>query len=146
MRSGRDPTRGGGLHSKECHYVPLTAVRLTRPAATGAKGALRETWFWWLGGRPLPPLAEVARLYPRCFSIEHVPFRYARSLVDGTACAHAGADGTLDDRRWPFSLTLCRSSIPKTREPVSSHAGSIERLLAPSVATCLQVWRHRVYL
>jgi hypothetical protein len=61
----------GGLHRKECRAVPLTAVCLTRPAATNAKGDLRETWFWWLGGRPLPPLAEVARLYPRRFSIEH---------------------------------------------------------------------------
>ncbi len=61
----------GGLHRKECRTVPLTAVCLTRPAATGAKGDLRETWFWWLGGRPLPPLDELARLYPRRFSIEH---------------------------------------------------------------------------
>jgi len=61
----------GGLHRKECRAVPLTAVCLTRPAASGAKGDLRETWFWWLGGRPLPPLAEVACLYPRRFSIEH---------------------------------------------------------------------------
>jgi len=61
----------GGLHRKECRPVPITAVCLTRPAATNTKGDLRETWFWWLGGRPLPPLAEVARLYPRRFSIEH---------------------------------------------------------------------------
>jgi len=61
----------GGLHRKECRAVPLTAVCLTRPAAANTKGDLRETWFWWLGGRPLPPLAEVGRLYPRRFSIEH---------------------------------------------------------------------------
>ncbi len=63
----------GGLHRKECRAVPLTAVCLTRPVltATGAKGDLRETWFWWLGGRPLPPLDDLARLYPRRFSIEH---------------------------------------------------------------------------
>jgi len=61
----------GGLHRKECRHVPLTALCLTRPAATNAKDDRRETWFWWLGGRPLPPLAEVARLYPRRFSIEH---------------------------------------------------------------------------
>jgi hypothetical protein len=61
----------GGLHRKECRHIPITAVCLTRPAATNAKGDLRETWFWWLGGRPLPPLADLARLYPRRFSIEH---------------------------------------------------------------------------
>ncbi len=61
----------GGLHRKECRAVPITAVCLTRPAATDAKGDPRETWFWWLGGRPLPPLAQVARLYPRRFSSEH---------------------------------------------------------------------------
>jgi len=46
----------GGLHRKECRPVPITAVCFTRPAATGAKGDVRETWFWWLGGRPLPPV------------------------------------------------------------------------------------------
>ncbi len=62
----------GGLHRKECRHIPLTAVCLTRPAATNAKGDLRETWFWWLGGRPLPPLADLARLYPRRFdSVRH---------------------------------------------------------------------------
>jgi hypothetical protein len=61
----------GGVHRKECRAVPLTAVCLTRPAATGATGGPRERWLWWLGGRPLPPLAQVARLYPRRFSIEH---------------------------------------------------------------------------
>jgi len=61
----------GGLHRKECRTVPITAVCLTRPAATGAKGDVRETWFWWLGGRPPPSLADLARLYPRRFSIEH---------------------------------------------------------------------------
>ncbi len=61
----------GDLHRRECRSVPITAIRLTRPAATDAKNDRRETWFWWLGGRALPPLAEVARLYPRRFSIEH---------------------------------------------------------------------------
>jgi hypothetical protein len=59
---------GGGLHRKECRHVPLTAVCLTRPAATGATGDPRERW---RGGRPVPPLARVARLYPRRFSSEH---------------------------------------------------------------------------
>jgi len=62
---------GGGLHRKECRHVPLTAVCLTRPAATGATGDPRERWLWWRGGRPVPPLARVARLYPRRFSSEH---------------------------------------------------------------------------
>ncbi len=61
----------GGLHRKECRAVPLTALCLTRPTAADTSRDRRETWFWWLGGRPLPPLAEVARLYPRRFSIEH---------------------------------------------------------------------------
>jgi len=61
----------GGLHRKECRPVPITAVCLTRPAATDTKDDRRETWFWWLGGRALPPLAELACLYPRRFSIEH---------------------------------------------------------------------------
>ncbi len=53
---------------------------------------------------PLPPLADLARLYPRRFSIEH-GYRFDKQdlLLDGPACAHAGADGTLDSggRRRP---------------------------------------------
>jgi len=59
------------LHRKACRAVPLTALCLTRAAAQGTTRAPRDTWFWWLGGQPLPPLAEVARLYPRRFGIEH---------------------------------------------------------------------------
>jgi hypothetical protein len=60
-----------GLHLKAARVVPLTVVCLTRAGAAGTKRDPRDTWFWWLGGRPLPPPAELARLYPRRFSIEH---------------------------------------------------------------------------
>lgn len=60
-----------GLHLKVCRTVPITAVCITRAAATGTKRDPRQTWFWWLGGQPLPPLDEVARLYARRFSEEH---------------------------------------------------------------------------
>ena len=80
--------------------VPLTAVCLTRPTATDAKGDRRDTWFWWLGGRVRqtparragPPLP--AALQQRAWR----PLRHAGSLVDGAPRAHPGADGTLDRR------------------------------------------------
>ena len=74
----------GSLHRKECRAVPLTAVCLTRPAATNAQGAPREMWLWWLRGRPLPALDEVARLYPRRFSIEH-GYRFDKQDILWTA-------------------------------------------------------------
>ena len=60
----------GHLHLKPCRDVPITAVRITRAAAQGAKRDPREAWFWWLGG-PLPPLATLPALYARRFGIEH---------------------------------------------------------------------------
>jgi len=57
----------GGL----CRDTPMTAVCITRAAAEGTKRDPRDTWFWWLGGQPLPPLQDLARLYPRRFAIEH---------------------------------------------------------------------------
>jgi DDE superfamily endonuclease len=61
----------GDLHLKACRAVPITVVCITRAAAAGTKRDPRHTWFWWLGGQPLPPLADLARLYPRRFSQEH---------------------------------------------------------------------------
>lgn len=61
----------GQLHLKVCRDVPITAICLTRAGAAGTKRDPRDTWFWWLGGQPLPPLAELARLYPRRFGVEH---------------------------------------------------------------------------
>ncbi len=59
-----------GLHLKACRDVPITAVRITRAGAAGTKGDPHAAWFWWLGG-PLPPLADLPRLYARRFGIEH---------------------------------------------------------------------------
>jgi hypothetical protein len=59
------------LHLKVCRDVPITVVCLTRAAAAGTKRDPRDTWFWWLGGQALPPLADLARIYPRRFGIEH---------------------------------------------------------------------------
>jgi hypothetical protein len=61
----------GSLHLKACRAVPVTVVCMTRTAATGTKRDPRDTWFWWLGGQLLPPLEELARLYPRRFAEEH---------------------------------------------------------------------------
>jgi len=64
---------GGGLHRTECRTVPLTAVCLTRPMATDAKGdrRLHETWFWWRGGRAAPARGTGPPvLDPRRFRIE----------------------------------------------------------------------------
>jgi hypothetical protein len=59
------------LHLKACRTVPITVVCLTRVAAAGTKRDPRDLWLWWLGGQPIPPLPDLARLYPRRFGIEH---------------------------------------------------------------------------
>ncbi len=60
----------GDLHLRQARMVPITAVRIIRERARNTKRDPRESWFWWLGG-PLPPLAELAQLYPRRFGQEH---------------------------------------------------------------------------
>jgi hypothetical protein len=59
-----------GLHLRKARSVAITAVQIIRSGARGSKRDPREAWFWWLGGR-LPPLAELAGLYPRRFGQEH---------------------------------------------------------------------------
>jgi len=58
------------LHLRKARAVAITAVRIIRSGARGTKRDPREAWFWWLGGA-LPPLAELADLYPRRFGQEH---------------------------------------------------------------------------
>jgi len=58
------------LHLRQGRAVPITAVRVIRAHARNTKRDPRESWFWWLGG-PLPPLSELAGLYPRRFGQEH---------------------------------------------------------------------------
>ena len=59
-----------GLHLRKARHVVITVVRIIRTSARGTKRDPRVAWFWWLGGR-LPPLAELAGLYPRRFGQEH---------------------------------------------------------------------------
>ena len=74
----------GTLHLKVCRDAPITSVCLTRVAAAGTKRDPRETWFWWLGGRPLPPLEQLTRLYPRRFAVEH-GYKFAKGDLLWTA-------------------------------------------------------------
>jgi DDE superfamily endonuclease len=60
----------GNLHLRQARTLPISAVRIIRARARATKRDPRESWFWWLGG-PLPPLAELAVLYPRRFGQEH---------------------------------------------------------------------------
>lgn len=59
-----------GLHLRKARAVAITAVQIIRSGARRTKRDPREAWFWWLGGA-LPPLAELAGLYPRRFGQEH---------------------------------------------------------------------------
>lgn len=60
----------GNLHLRKARNVPIAAVRIMRPQASGSKREPREAWFWWLGG-PWPPLAELGELYARRYGQEH---------------------------------------------------------------------------
>jgi DDE superfamily endonuclease len=64
----------GGLHLRKAREVPITVVRIVRAHARDSKRDPRVSWFWWLGGA-LPPLSELAQVYPRRFGQEH-GYRY----------------------------------------------------------------------
>ncbi len=59
-----------GLHLRKARGVALTVVRIIRSGARNTKRDPRVSWFWWLG-EPVPPLDELAGLYPRRFGQEH---------------------------------------------------------------------------
>ena len=59
-----------GLHVRKARAVSITTVRIIRSGARRTKRDPREAWFWGLGGS-LPPLEELAGLYPRRFGQEH---------------------------------------------------------------------------
>jgi hypothetical protein len=60
----------GQLHVRQARAVPITTIRIIRAHARNTKRDPRESWFWWLGGL-LPPLAQLANIYPRRFGQEH---------------------------------------------------------------------------
>jgi hypothetical protein len=110
----------GGLHLKAARAVPITVVCLTRVGAAGTKRDPRDTWFWWLGGRPLPPPAELARLYPRRFSVEH-GYRFDKQHLLWAA-PHVRTPEQME--RWTQvvsavhnELGLARDLVPAQRRP-----------------------------
>ncbi len=107
----------GHLHLKGCRAVPITAVCLTRAAAEGTKRDPRDTWFWWLGGQPLPPLAELARLYPRRFSVEH-GYRFAKQDLLWAA-PHLRTPEQME--RWTDVVSAVHNEIGLARTVVQAH-------------------------
>jgi hypothetical protein len=60
----------GHLHAKACRAVTLTVVRRVACDAAKLDELPQILWCVWVG-ETLPPLAQLASLYPRRFAIEH---------------------------------------------------------------------------
>jgi hypothetical protein len=58
------------LRLKEADWLPLTVIRVERPAALGTERDPRLSWFVWIGDQQADP-AEVALAYVLRFSQEH---------------------------------------------------------------------------
>jgi DDE superfamily endonuclease len=106
----------GQLHLKACRDVPITAICLTRAGAAGTKRDPRDTWFWWLGGQPLPPLEELARLYPRRCGMEH-GYRFDKQDLLWTA-PHVRTPEQME--RWTDVLSAVHNEIGLARELVQA--------------------------
>jgi len=106
----------GGFHLKECREITLTVVRIVRAGAEGTKSDPRETWFWWLGGAPVPPLAEVGRLYPLRFGAEH-GFRFDKQDLLWTA-PHVRTPDQM--QRWTDVVAAVHNEIGVARPLVAA--------------------------
>ncbi len=59
-----------GLHFKKAPQVRLSLLRVTRHGATDTKRDPKVRWFVFLGSE-MPPLAQIAAVYARRYSLEH---------------------------------------------------------------------------
>ena len=103
----------GQLHLRKARELPIVAVRIIRERARNTKRDPRESWFWWLGG-PLPPLAELARVYPRRFGQEH-GYRFDKQDLLW-ASARVRTPGQL--QRWTDLVAAVRNQLVLMREQV----------------------------
>ena len=114
----------GDLHLRKARSVPITVVRIIRERARDSKRDPRESWFWWLGGA-LPPLAELARLYPRRFGQEHgyrfdkQDLLWARPRVRTPAQMERWTDVVAAVRN---QLVLARFEVEAVRRPWEARA------------------------
>jgi len=106
----------GGFHLKECREITLTVVRIVRAGAEGTKSDPRETWFWWLGGAPVPPLEEVGRLYPLRFGAEH-GYRFDKQDLLWTA-PHVRTPAQM--QRWTDVVAAVHNQISVARPLVAA--------------------------
>ncbi len=106
-----------GLHLKTCRDTPITVVCSTRAAAEGTRRDPHETWFWWLGGQPMPPLDELARLYPRRFAEEH-GFRFDKQDLLWTA-PHLKTPAQME--RWTDVVSAVHNELRLARPLVEAH-------------------------
>ena len=103
----------GDLHLRKARRVPITVVRIIRERARDSKRDPRESWFWWLGGA-LPPLPEVARLYPRRFGQEH-GYRFDKQDLLW-ASVRVRTPGQME--RWTDLVAAVRNQLVLMREQV----------------------------
>jgi DDE superfamily endonuclease len=100
-----------GLHLRQARTVLITSVRIIRERARDTKRDPRESWFWWLGG-VLPPLAEVAQLYPRRFGQEH-GYRFDKQDLLWTTARVRSPEQI---ERWTDVVAAVRNQLVLARE------------------------------
>jgi hypothetical protein len=106
------------LHLRQARAVPITVVRIIRAHARTTQRDPRESWFWWRGG-PLPPLAELARRYPRRFGQEH-GYRFDKQDV---LWAKARVRTPAQMERWTDLVAAVRNQLVLVRP----HAEAVRR-------------------
>jgi len=102
----------GNLHLRTARDIPLTAVSLTRPTASGSYAL----WLWWVGG-PLPPLATLPHLYAARFGIEHA-FKMDKGDLLWTT-PHLREPAQMDT--WTQLVTIVHNEIGLARPLAQAH-------------------------
>jgi hypothetical protein len=104
-------TAWAGLHLATVPDRSVTVLRCARQAGPDTKRDARVIWLLWVSPVEDAPLAEVAALYPRRFSIDH-GFRFDKQHLLWTTL-HVRGPGAF--QRWTDLITMAHNTLALAR-------------------------------
>jgi len=116
------------VHFKGADSVPGTLILVEWPEAQGTRRDPKRLWLFWVGST-LPPLSQLAPLYGRRFSMEHL-YRFQKTTL-GWDRAQLG--DLASSQRWTDLLTLVYWELWIARSQVQDHRLPWDRRPRPTL-------------